>query len=77
MKMKTQLYKIFGMQQKKFQREVHMDTVLPQETRKISNEQPNLPPKRIRKTTKKPQSQQKEENNKDQRGNKQINKIEI
>ena len=30
-------------------REVHSDTGLLQETRKISNKQPNLPPKRIRK----------------------------
>ena len=58
-------------------REVYSNTMFPQETRKISNKQSNLTPKRIRKTTKKPQSQQKEENNKDQRGNKQINKIEI
>ena len=36
MNMKTQLYKIYGMQEK-HKREVHSDTVLPQETRKISN----------------------------------------
>ena len=30
-------------------REVHSDTGLPQETRKIPNKPPNLPPKRIRK----------------------------
>ena len=30
-------------------REVHSDTGLPQKTRKISNKQPNLPPKRSRK----------------------------
>ena len=51
------------------QREVYSDTGLPQETRKISNIQPNLPPKGIRKRTNKAQIQQKEENNKDQRGN--------
>ena len=52
-------------------REVYSNTGLPQETRKISNKQPNLPPKRIRKRrTNKGQSQQKEGNNKDQRGNK-------
>ena len=44
---------------------------LPQETRKISNKQPNVPSKGIRKRrTNKAQSQQKEGNNKDQRGNK-------
>ena len=37
-------------------REVHSDTGLPEETRKISNKQPNLPPKRIRKRTNKTQS---------------------
>ena len=48
-------------------REVHSDP----ETRKMSNKQPNLPPKRIRKRrTNKTQSQQKEENSKCQRGNK-------
>ena len=48
--------------------EVHSDTGLPQKTRKISNKQPNLPPKRIRKRrTKKVQSWQKEGNHKDQR----------
>ena len=52
-------------------REVHRDIGLPQETRKISNKQPKLPPKRIRKRrTNKPQSQQKEGNNKAQRENK-------
>ena len=51
--------------------EVHSDTGLPQETKTISNEQPNLSPKRIRKRrTNKTQSQQKGGNNKYQRGNK-------
>ena len=45
-------------------REVHSNTGLPQEIRKISNKQPDLPPKRITKRTFK--SQQKEGNNKDQ-----------
>ena len=48
MTIKTQSYKIFGIQQKQFLRKVHRDTGLPQKTRKISNKQPNLPPKRIR-----------------------------
>ena len=43
-------------------------TGLPEDTRKISNKQLNLPPKRIRKRTK--PSQQKEGNNKDQRESK-------
>ena len=51
-------------------REVYSNAALPQETRKISNEQPNRPPKTIRKKKNKAQSQQKEGNNKDQRGNK-------
>ena len=52
-------------------KEVYSNTVLPQETRKISNKQPNLPSKDIRKRrTNKAQSQQKEGNNKDQRENK-------
>ena len=47
-------------------RKVYSDTGLPLGTRKISNKQPNLPPKRIRKrTTNKAHSQQKKENNKD------------
>ena len=51
-------------------KEVYSNAGLPQETRKIPNKQPNLLPKRTRKRTNKSQSQQKEENNKDQRGNK-------
>ena len=53
------------------EREVHSDTGPPQNTRKISNKQPNLPPERIiRRKTNKTQSQQKEGNHKDQRENK-------
>ena len=52
------------------QREVHSNTGLPQKRRKIPNQQLNLLPKRIRKgRTNKTQSQQKEGNRKDQRGN--------
>ena len=36
------------MQQKQFKREVYSNTILPQETRKISNKQFNLTPKAIR-----------------------------
>ena len=44
-------------------REVYSNTGLPQETRKMSNKQPNLTSKGIRKRTYKAQSQQKEVNN--------------
>ena len=51
--------------------EVYRNTMLPQEIRKISNKQPNLTPKAIReRRTKKPQTQQKERNHKDQIRNK-------
>ena len=49
-------------------RELYSETG-PQETRKISNKQPNLPPKGIRKRRKQSQSQM-DENNKDQTENK-------
>ena len=55
---------------KQFKSKVHSDTGLTQKARKISNKQPNLPPKRIRKEEQTKQSQQKEGNNKGQRGNK-------
>ena len=48
--MKTQLFKIYEMPQKQFLK-VHRDTGLPQK-RKISHQQLNLPPKRIRKKKK-------------------------
>ena len=71
MKMESQLFKIYGMQKKKFKERVYSDAGLPEEMRKISNKQPNLPPKGIRKRrTNKAQSQQKEGNSKDQTGNK-------
>ena len=48
-------------------REVYSNKFLPQETRNISNKQPNLTPKAIRKRrTKNPQSSQKERNHKAQ-----------
>ena len=50
-------------------KEVYSNTGLP-ETRKISNKQPTIPPKGILKRRKnKAQSQQKEGNSKDQKGN--------
>ena len=52
-------------------REVYSNTSLPQERGNISNKQPNLAPKAIReRRTKKPQSQQKERDHKDQIRNK-------
>ena len=59
------------MQQKQFKREVYSNTILTQETRNISNKQPNLTPKAVTERTKEPQNQQKERNHKDQIINKQ------
>ena len=51
--------------------EVYSNTILPQETRNNSEKQPNLTSKTIReRRTKKPQSQQKEGNHKNQIRNK-------
>ena len=66
MEIKTQLTKIYGMQQKQSQRNIHSDIGLPPKTEKISNKQLNVPLKGIRKRTIKAQSQQKKRNNKDQ-----------
>ena len=59
MTMKTQLPKPMGCSKSSSKREVYSNTILPQETRNISNKQPNLTPKafreRRRTTTKKPQ----------------------
>ena len=49
MTMKTQL-KTYGMQQK-HKREVYSNTILPQETRKTMNRQPNCTPKTTGKRT--------------------------
>ena len=52
-------------------REVYSNSILPQETRKISNKQSNPTLKTTReRRTKKTQSQQKERNHKDQSRNK-------
>ena len=48
MTIKSQQSKSYGMQQKQFKREVYSNTSLPQETRKISNQQPNFTPKATR-----------------------------
>ena len=69
--MKTQRTKPMGCSKSSSKREVYSNTILPQETRNISNKQPKLTPKAIReRRTKKPQSQQKERNHKDQSRNK-------
>ena len=46
MTMKTWQLKIYGMQQSSSKREVYSNTILPQETRKTSNRQPNFTPKK-------------------------------
>ena len=62
--MKTQRSKNVGMQQKQFKREVYSNTILPQETRKTLNRQPNFTPKmtgkRIRREKKNEISRRKE-----------------
>ena len=71
MKIKTQFSKSIGHSKSSPKREVYRDTGLPQKIRKISNKQPNVTSKAIRKRRmNKAQSQQKEGNNEDQRGNK-------
>ena len=65
--MKTHHTKTMGCSKSSSWREVHSDTGLPQKTRKISNNQPNLPLKRIRKRR---TNKQQKEGNKDQGGNK-------
>ena len=63
--------KPIGSSKSSSKREVYSNTILRQETRNISNKQPKLAPKTIReRRTKKPQSQQKERNYKDQVRNK-------
>ena len=54
MTMKTQQLKTYGTQQNISKREVYSNTILPQETRKTSNTQPNFTPKTTvkRRTTK-------------------------
>ena len=48
MTMKTGWPKTYGMHQTSSKREVYGNTILPQETRNISNKQPNLTPEAIR-----------------------------
>ena len=66
MTIKTQQPKTYGISKSTSKREIYSNTILPQETRKISNNQPNLTPKAIREgRTKNPQSRQKERNHKE------------
>ena len=61
----TSLQNRMGCSKSSSKREFIAITGLPQETRTITNTQPNLPLKRIRKRTNKTQSQQKEGNDTD------------
>ena len=71
MTVKTLWPKPMGCSKSSSKREVYSNTNLPQETRKISKKQLNHTLKAIReRKTKKPQSQQKERNHKDQIRNK-------
>ena len=65
--MKTQPFKIYGMPQKVL-REKFIVIEFSSKEKKNTNQQLNLPHKRIRKITKKAHRQQKEGNLKDQRG---------
>ena len=63
-KVENNFPKFWGYSKSSSKKEIHSKTGLPREIRKISNKQPNLPCKRIRKRrTNKAQSQQKEGNN--------------
>ena len=44
---------VYEMQQKCLKREAHSNKALPQETRKVSNKQPNFIPQKTRKRTNK------------------------
>ena len=51
MTMKTQSLKPMGCSKSSSNREVYNNTILPQETRKTSNRQPNFTPKKKKKKT--------------------------
>ena len=71
MTMKAQQLKPMGCNKSSSKREDYSNTILPQGTRNISNKEPNIKPKaNTERRTKKPQSQQKERNHKDQIRNK-------
>ena len=61
--MKTRQLKTYGMQQNSSKREVHNNTILPQETREISNRQPHFTTKTTgkRRTTKKKKNSRRKE----------------
>ena len=63
--MKTRQLKTYGMQQSSSKREVYSNIILPQETRKTLNRQPNFTPKTTGKRRRKSKSKQKERNYKD------------
>ena len=62
MTMKTRQLKPMGCSKISSKREVYSNAILPQETRKTSNKQPNFTPKTTGKRTKKLQNQWKERN---------------
>ena len=71
MTMKTHDTKPMGHSKSSSKKEFYSNTSLPQETRKISNKQPNLTPEATReRRTNKTLSQQQERNHKDQSRNK-------
>ena len=59
-----------GYSKSSYNREAYSNTILPQETRKTSNRQPNITHKTTGKRTKTPQSLWKERNHKDMSRNK-------
>ena len=66
MTMKTRQLKTYGNSKSSSKMEVYRNIILPQETRKTLNRQPNFTPKpNGKKRTKNPQNQQKERNHKD------------
>ena len=70
-KMEIKILKLMWRSENIFKKKVYCDTRLPQEMKKISDEQPNIPPEGIRKRiTSKAQHQQMERNSKDKRENK-------
>ena len=70
MTMKTRQLKPVECSESSPKREVYSNIILPQETRKTSNRQPNFTPKKTgKRRTKNPQSQQKEGDHKNQSRN--------
>ena len=66
MTMKTRQLKPMGCSKSSSKRKVYSNTILPEETRKTLNRQPNFIPKTTgKRRTKKPQNYQEERNHKD------------